>query len=316
MWTVHEQFPIAVLTMETISRFAPNITVLRLHDITTSLASLKFPALVKLTFRVTSPTIQNPDAADLVRFLRNSPIIEELDLRLTESFKADTPAGTVTLRRLNSAVFNGYSTPSNTTEVGVLPYLILPNQSITVDVQVGARMLSSSTSPFPPVTQLKSAVLSRQSVTAATIHIKNDECGFFGHVSICGERNNWIGLNHARVVSSGKGSLSRLRNWFNHLNLVPLHEIQRLTLGLFKFASDEEQCVEVLRVFLQGLGQVRILNVFGMSVSLVARILQPFEETVPLPLLEELKFHLYDPPELTRFNAHNQGTLHIVFFKC
>lgn len=315
MWMVFEQFPIPVLTMERVSQFAPNITVLRLHDITTSLASLTFPALVKLTFRVTSLAIRNPDAADLVQFLRNSPIIEELDLRLTEGFKADTHDGTVALTRLNSAVFNGFFTPNNTIDVNVLPCLILPKQSVTVDVQVGTRALLSNASPFLSVIQLGSAVLSRQSITAATIHVKNIEYEFFGHISICGEHNNWIGLNHARVTSPGKGLLSRLHSWFNPLSLVPFHEIQTLTLGLFEFVSDEEQSVDVLRVFLQGLDQVRILNVYKMNVSLVARILQPSDETVPLPLLEELRVHRDDPAELTRFNAHNQGTLYVVLLK-
>ena len=182
-------------------------------------------------------------------------------------------------------------------------------------MQVGARALPSDTSPFPSIIQLRSAVLSQQPITAATIHVKNSEYGFLGHISVCGEHNNWIGLNHARVVSSGKGPLSRIRSWFDPLSLASLYEMQSLTLGLFELVSDEEQCVEVLRAFLQGLGQVRILNVYKMNASLVARILRPSLETVPLPLLEELKFHQYDPPELTRFNAHNQGTLHVVLLK-
>ena len=48
--------------------------VLRLHDITTSLKSLEFPALVKPSFRLTVYGISNPDAEDLVNFLKNSEL--------------------------------------------------------------------------------------------------------------------------------------------------------------------------------------------------------------------------------------------------
>ena len=315
MWTVHHQFPIPTVTMEKISQFAPNITALRLHNITTSLAYLKFPALVKLTFRVTRPGFQNPDAADLVKFLERSPNLEELDLRLPEGFKSDTPTGTVVLTHLKSAVFNGSSTRGYTVDVDVLPYLVLPDQSITIDVQARPRAFSSYTKPLLSVIQLGVAVLPRQSITAAKIHIKDDPSGFFGHISICGERNNWIGLNHFRALNIGKCPLSRLRDWLDPVCLARFHGIQTLTLGLFKFASDEEQCVEVLRTFLRGVDQVRVLDIYRVEVSLVARMLEPSDTTVILPLLEELRLHPYDPPELTRSDAHDNGTWHVALLK-
>ena len=308
MWTVYRQFPIPIAAMEKISRFAPNITVLRLHDITTSLSSLKFPALVKLTFRITKPTIENPDAADLVKFLRQSPILEVLDLRLSASFKGDRTAGTVALAHLKSAVFNGSSTGRNNfVTVTILPYLVLPKQSITVDVQTGARAFSPDTLPLLSVGQLGDAVFPQQSITAAKIHIRDDPFGFFGHISICGERNNWIGMNHVRVLNLGKDPLSRLHSWLGPLNRAPLRRIQTLTLGLFEFISNGEQCVEVLRTSLQELDQVRVLNVYKMDLSLVAQLLQPLDGSMLFPLLEELKLYPYDPPELARSAAHDGG---------
>jgi hypothetical protein len=95
--TTDQMFSIPATTMEAISQFARHIMILRLHDITTSLSSLKFPALAKLTFLITTPTTRKPGAADLVKFLKQSPILEELNLRLPESFKADKPADTVAL---------------------------------------------------------------------------------------------------------------------------------------------------------------------------------------------------------------------------
>jgi len=312
---VYKQFSIPAVTMQTIARFAPNITVLRLHEITTGLAFLKFPALVTLTFRVTRLGTCSPDAADLVKFLNHSPDLEELDLRLPESPRAGAPAGTVTLAHLKSVVFDGSSTQGNTVGVNVLPYLVLPGQSITIDVQVRPHAFSSDTPPLLSVIQLGSAVFPRQSITAATIHIKDDPPGFFGHIGVCGERDNWIGLNRARVLNIGKCPLLRLRDWLDPAYLAQLHGIQTLTLGLFKFASDEEQCVGVLRTFLQGLDQVRVLNIYRMEVSLVARVLEPSDKTEILPLLEELRLHLYDPPELTRSEAHDKGTCHVALLK-
>jgi len=315
MWMVRQQFFVPAVTMQTIVRFSPNITVLRLHDITTSLAFLKFPALVTLTFRVTRLGTSSPDAADLVKFLKHSPNLEELDLCLPESLKAVTPAGTVTLAHLKSAVFNGSSIGGDVVGVSVLPYLVLPGQSITIDVQARPHAFSSDTPPLLSVIQLGSAVFPRQSITAATIHIKDDPSGFFGHIGICGERDNWIGLNRARVLNIGKCPLLRLRDWLDPACLAQLHGIQTLTLGLFKFASDEEQCVGVLRTFLQGLDQVRVLNIYRMEVSLVARVLEPSDKTVILPLLEELRLHPYDPPELTRSDAHDKGTCHVALLE-
>ena len=308
VWAVHQQLTFPVAVTEAISRFASNITVLRLHDITIGLSSLEFPTLTKLVFRVTTPAVKNPDPADLVEFLKHSPILEELDLRLSESFRGDATAGTVVLARLKSAVFNGSLAPeSKTIDINVLPYLVLPKQSITVDVQTRARAFSSDTSPLPSVIRLGDTVFPRQSIGAAAIYIKDDPFGFFGHIGICGERDNWIGVNHARVLNLGKGSLSRLRSWLDPLNLAPLHGIQTLTLGLFEFASDEEQCAGVLRACLQALDQVRVLNVYKMNLSLVARLLQPSDSAILFPLLEELKLYPYDPPELTRSVAHDGG---------
>ena len=316
MWMTHQQYPISTALMKKVSRFAPNITILRLHDITTGLSSFKFPALIKLTFRVTKPATRNPDAADLIKFLKHSPILEELDLRLPESFKADTSARTVALARLKSAVFSGYSAPSNeSVGVNILPYLILPNQSITVDVQTSARAFSSDISPLLSVIQLGGAILPRQSITAATIHIKECPSGFFGHISICGERNNWIGVNHVQVLNRGTSPLSRLRNWLNPLNPAPLYGIQTLTLGLLEFASVEELCVGAFQSFLRGLDQVRVLNVHKMNVSLVARLLEPFDGTLLFPLLEELRFRTFDPPELARSVAHDKGEWNVSMLK-
>ena len=214
----------------------------------------------------------------------------------------------VTLAHLKSAVFSGSSTPENTVDVNVLPCLRLPEQTVTVDTQTRARAFSSDTSPLPSVVQLGETVLHRQSITAAAIHIKDNSSGFFGHVSICGERNNWIGLNHSRILNIGTSPPSSLCNWLHPTGLAQLHGIQTLTLGLFKFASDEEECVGVLRTFLQGLNQVRTLNIYKMDVSLVARILESSGATVLLSLLEELKLHPHDPPEITRSEAYGKGS--------
>ena len=54
--------------------------------------------------------------------------------------------------------------------------------------------------------------------------------------------------------------------------------------------------MEVLRTSFQGLDQVRILNVYKVNLSLVARLLQPSDRIILFPLLEELKLHPYDPP--------------------
>lgn len=71
----------------------------------------------------------------------------------------------------------------------------------------------------------------------------------------------------------------------------------------------------MLRTFLQGLDQVRVLNIYKMDVSLVARILEPSGGTVLLPLLEELKLHTYNPPELTRCVVYDKGTQQVVLLK-
>jgi len=145
-------------------------------------------------------------------------------------------------------------------------------------MQTRPRAFPSDTPTLLSVTQLGDAVLPRQWITAATIHIKDDPSGFFGHISICGERNNWVGLNHVRVLNIGKSPLSRLRSWLDPVCLAQLHRIQTLTLGLLKFTSDEVQSVGVLL------------------------------------LLEELKPHPYDSPELTRSHAHytkGEETVHL-----
>ena len=315
MRVVRQPYSIAADKMGTISRFAPNLTVLKLHDITTNLSSLGFPALVKFTFRTTAPDIQTPDAADLIGFLRHCPLLEDLDLYLPESFKVDTSPGTATLARLKYAVFNGSPTPNNSISVNILPYLMLPKQSITVDVQTKARAFSPGTSPLLSVLQLRNAILSQQSITGAVIHIKDAPTGFFGHASVCGEHNNWIGLNHVRVLNIGGSPFSRLGNWLDPVSLAPLSGIQTLTLGLLDFPSEEEQYIEVLRAFLRGLDRVRVLNTYMVDVSLLARVLKLSDGAVLLPLLEVIKFHTYGPPELTRCVAYDKGECGILVLK-
>ena len=309
MWMVDIPCAISAVTMGTISRFAPNITVLRLHDILSNLSSLEFPSLLKLTFHITtrSTDTREPGAEDLVEFLRHSPSLEELYLHLPEGLNANAPIGIATLGHLKSAVLNGSSTPDGPVGVQILPYLRLPESSITVEVQTRARAFTSCTSPLLSVIQLGHHILAQQSITAVAIHIKDDPHGFYGHIGICGERNNWIRLNHTRLLKVGKNPLSRLRDWLDTVNLDPLRGTRTLTLGFFEFASDQEQCVEVLQTFLRGLDKVRVLNIYKMNVALVARILQPSNETLLFPLLEELKLHSYDPPELARCVEHDKG---------
>jgi len=52
--------------------------------------------------------------------------------------------------------------------------------------------------------------------------------------------------------------------------------------------------------------QARVSNVHNVNVSLVARLLQPSDAIVLFPLLEEVGFHSYDPPELNRSAAHEE----------
>ena len=311
MWMADSSISPSPTAMGAISRFAPNITVLTLHDILANLSSLEFPSLVKLVLRATtlSMDVWEPDSTtDLIEFLRHSPVLEELDLCLPDGLKANAPIGTVTLQHLKSAVFNGSSTPSGSVEVKVLPYLKLPEKSLTVDVQTRARAFTSCTSPLLSVTQLGHSIFPHQSITAAAIHIKDDPNGFYGHIGIRGERDNWIGLNHVRILKLGKNPLARLRDWLDPANLGPIRGIQTLTLSLFEFTSHEEQSIEVLRTFLRALDRVRVLNIYKTNVALVARILQPSDDgTVLFPLLEELNLHPYDPPELTRCVARDKG---------
>ena len=51
-----------------------------------------------------------------------------------------------------------------------------------------------------------------------------------------------------------------------------------------------------------------MLNAYKIDVSLVARILQPSDDVVLLPSLEELKLLPYDPPELTWYVAHDEAS--------
>ena len=265
--------------METIARFSRNVVVLRLHDVTTSLASFEFPALVKLVFRVTVYAAWNLDAGDLVNFLKHGPVLEALELQGPEIFKAGAlPAGTgpVTLAHLKSAVFiSGSSTPENVLDVNVLPCLRLSEQSVTVDLQTRVRAFSLDTLPLLSVIRLEDTVLHQQSITAAAIHIKDNPSGFFGHVSICGKRNSWIELNHCLVLNIGRSPLSKLRNGLCPVSLAQHRGIRTLTLGLFKSAPGEEGCVGVLWTFLQGLDQVCALNIYKVDASLVAWILEP-----------------------------------------
>ena len=93
VWVLHP-FSMTPSHMKAISYFSPNITVLNLHDITTSLSSLEFPAMVKLTFRITIHHTQNPDPANLIKCLKHSPILEEPDPPLPGSFKVVSFPGT------------------------------------------------------------------------------------------------------------------------------------------------------------------------------------------------------------------------------
>lgn len=317
VWTVSNPFAIQTATMETISRFAPNITVLELRDIFTALSSLHFPSLVKLVFRITAPYIsaQKLDATDLIQFLKHSPILEDLDLYLPKGFKAVRPVAVASLQNLKYAVFNGSSTLTGPIAVEVLPYLKLPEKSLTVHVQTRSRAFTSCTSPLLSVIQLGHSIFPQQSITAAAVHIKHDPHGFYGHIGICGEYNNWIGLNHVRLFNFGKDPLSRLRDWLDPKNLGPLRGIKALTLGLFEFSLDEEQCMQVLQTFLRPLDQVCVLNVYKMNLSMIARILQPSDGTLPFPSLEKLNLHSYDPPELTRCAEHDEGKCDVIASK-
>lgn len=329
MWMAHEEFSVPAGIMKAISRFAPNLTVLKLHEITTSLSSLEFPALIKLTFCLTVHVYPNLVASDLVNFLKHSPDLEILDLRLPDNFEASPSAGTVELLRLKSAVLNGSLFEQNksvlfngrpslmrnkSVRVNGLPCLVFPNRSITIDVQITTRPHPSDGPPLLPVIHLGDTIFPRQSITGAVFHFKDDPGGFFGHVGICGEHDNWIGLNYVQTPDLGEDFVYRFRTWFNPICSARLRGIQMLTLGLFEFGSDEEQCIEVLRTFLQELYQVRVLNVYGMGLSLLARILHPSNVVIPLPSLEELKLHTYNPPELTRCAAHGEGKRTLVVF--
>lgn len=95
---------------------------------------------------------------------------------------------------------------------------------------------------------------------------------------------------------------------------MPLRGIRVLALGFFGFTLDEEEPIDVLRTFLRELDQVRVLNVYRMNLSLLARILQPSDGVVPLPSLEELNLHAYNPPELTWSAAHDQGKWNAIIF--
>ena len=316
MQTKGEKFFIPAHTMKAISRFAPNITVLELHDVASSLSSLEFPALVKLVFRLTGSDHPDPVAEDLVNFLEHSPLLEELDLRLPNHLAVNPSAGTAGLAHLKSAVFDGSSSDRDHS-IGVigLQHLTLPNRSITVDVQMAIRAHPSDKSPLLSVVQLGDAIFPRQSITAAVIHIKDSPNGFFGHVGICGEHDNRIGLNYIQPPDVKKTHLWRFRSWFDPVSLAPFRKIQTLTLGFFQFASDKEQCIEVLRTFLRELDQVRVLKVYKMDVSLLIHILQPSKRVVPLPSLEELQLHSYNPPELSRCATHDEGKWNVVMLK-
>lgn len=311
MWMSDHPFIIPAATLEGISRFAPNITVLKLYNIFANLSSLKFPSMIKLTFRITRPDMSRSGTKDLIQFLGHSPNLEELDLHLPEGFGVGMPTDTVTLRHLKFAVFNGFATTNEPVRVEVLSILGLPKENLTVDVQTRARALPSYISLSLSAIRLMDTIFPQQSITAAAIHIKDDPNGFFGHISVCGERNNWVGLNHVRILNTGGSPFSRLGIWLDPVRLAPLRGIETLTLGLLKLPKSPAGAgwlsTEVLRTFLRGLDQVRVLNIYKMNVPLVARILRPSDCEVLLPSLEELRIHTYDPPELTRCVEHDKG---------
>ena len=316
MWMTRDIFSVSAHTMKAISRFAPNITVLTLYDVAENLPSLEFPALVKLTLRLAYDDCQSLDPEDLIKFLKNSPVLEELDLRLPFLWTKSPPVTTAEFTRLKSAVFDEYSLRQGAYScVPGLQYLILPKQSITIDVRMSVYIAPSDPLPLLSAINLGGAIFPRQSITAAAIHIKDNPNGFFGHVGICGEYDNWIGLNYVLPPSLREAFLRRLPRWFDPVGLTPLRGIQTLALGFFELTFDEEGCIEALRTFLQELDQVRVLNVYMMNVSLLARILQPYGGVVPLPSLEELKIHTYNPPELIRYATHDEGKWNVVMFK-
>ena len=308
VWMTCTEFSVPTDTMRAISRFAPNITVLKLHIVTTKLSSLEFPALTKLTLCIVASDHPNPTVEDLVKFLEHSPLLETLDLRLPNHLVVSQSVGTFGLERLKSAVFGGHSSHENNYIcITGLQHLILPKQPITVDVQTEVRTRPWDTSPLLSAIRLGDATFPRQSITEGVIHIKDSPNGFFGHVGICGEHDNRIGLNYIQPPDVREGLLWRFRSWFNPMGLAPLRGIQTLTLGFFEFASDKEQCIGVLRAFLRELDQVRVLKVYMMDVSLLVRILQPSGGVVLLPSLDELQLHSYNPPELNRCVAHEEG---------
>ena len=187
--------------------------------------------------------------------------------------------------------------------------------AITVDVQMRNRARPPTILPLVSIARLRDTVFPQQSITAAVIHIKDSPKGFYGHAGICGERDNWIGLNYPQIPITKKGPLRRLRSLFDPVGLAPLRGIHTLALGSFEFASHEEQRIEVIQASLRELDQVRLLKVYAMDLSLLARILQPSYRVVPLPSLEELQLHAYNPPELTRCAAHDEGKSSVITLK-
>ena len=87
---------------------------------------------------------------------------------------------------MKSAVFNEFLAPDKSISVRVLPYLVLPRQSITVDINTRSSAFSSGMTPLLSVIHLGDAILSQQAVAAATIHIKDNAAGFFGTSAFAG----------------------------------------------------------------------------------------------------------------------------------
>ena len=70
----------------------------------------------------------------------------------------------------------------------------------------------------------------------------------------------------------------------------------------------------MLRAFLRGLDQVRVLDLYNVNVSLVGRVLHPSDGAVLLPLLEVIKIYPHGPPALARCVAYDKGqrSIHVL----
>ena len=155
MWISHKGFSVPAGTIKAISQNFLKITVPKLHDITRKLSSLEFPVLVKLTFHFTQPDHNDITAADPLKFLKRSPLLEDLDLRLRVCPGVSRPAKAAELVRLKSVAFTGYlSHKTNSIHTNGLPCMILPKRSITIDLRADHFACSSDKSLLSSLIQL------------------------------------------------------------------------------------------------------------------------------------------------------------------